>query len=186
MVLPAEKRERYTVSDYMSWNDGKRWEIIGGQVWSMTPAPTTRHQRISRNLGTDLYSKLKDAPCEVFIAPVDVVLSEYDVVQPDVLIVCDKAKITEANIQGAPDVVLEILSPSTAGKDKREKLQLYERHGVQEYFLIYPEHRVVERFKLEENAKYGSPRIWVSGESVLLECVGVELAVDDIFSGAER
>ena len=121
------KTDRYTVADYLSWDDGERWELIGGVAYNMSPAPTIRHHDIGINFYSLLRNRLQGKPCKPFIAPVDVVLSDEDVVQPDVLVVCDPAKITPKNIQGAPDFVLEVLSPSTSRKDLREKKALYER-----------------------------------------------------------
>lgn len=123
MPLPLIKKaaQKYTWSDYLTWPAEERWEIIDGVAYNMTPAPSVRHQTVAAKLVSQLEQKLKNKRCKPFIAPVDVVLSEYDIVQPDVFVVCDKSKITEANIQGAPDLVIEILSPATAIKDLREK-----------------------------------------------------------------
>ena len=88
------KTERYTVADYMSWDDGERWELIEGVAYNMSPAPATRHQDIALNLGSLLHNKLRGKPCRPFIAATDVVLSGQDVVQPDIFIVCDPTKIT--------------------------------------------------------------------------------------------
>lgn len=113
--------QKYPWDDYLTWQDNERWEIIDGVTYNMTPAPTVRHQNVAGNFFRQLKQKLANKTCKPFIVPVDVVLSEYDIVQPNVFVVCDKNKITEANIQGAPDLVFEILSPATATKDLREK-----------------------------------------------------------------
>jgi len=116
MPVARKRTKKYSYSDYLSWPDEERWEIIDGGVYNMTPAPTIKHQNIAGILYATLNQNLKGRSCRPFIAPADVVLSEHDVVQPDVLVVCDEKKITEANIQGAPDLVVEVLSPSTALK----------------------------------------------------------------------
>lgn len=140
----------FTYSDYVHWPEDERWEIIGGEAYVMTPAPTTRHQAILQYLSTQFGNFFKGSGCRPFPAPTDVVFDAQNVVQPDLLVVCDKSKITENNIQGAPDLVVEILSPSTALKDKREKRALYERFGVREYLIIYPAEEIVERFVFGE------------------------------------
>lgn len=149
MGSPVRKtNQAYTYEDYVTWPEEERWEIIDGGAYSMTPAPTTGHQRISRELGRMIVSFFYRKPCEPFIAPVDVVLDDRNIVQPDILVVCDPAKVTEKNIQGAPDLVIEILSPSTSVKDRREKRRLYERFGVSEYIIIDPFGEAAERFAL--------------------------------------
>jgi Uma2 family endonuclease len=151
MGSPVRKANKvYTYADCLTWPDEERWEIIDGNAYSMTPAPTTQHQRISRELGRMIVSFFHKRTCEPFIAPVDVVLDDRNIVQPDILVVCDPAKVTEKNIQGAPDLVVEILSPSTSVKDRREKRRLYERFGVSEYIIIDPFGEAAERFALVE------------------------------------
>ncbi len=106
MTHPLMKKavQKFTWDDYLTWPDDERWEIIDGVTYNMTPAPSVRHQNITGKLYSQLEQKLRDKTCRPFIAPVDVILSEYDIVQPDVFVVCDKNKITEANIKGAPDL----------------------------------------------------------------------------------
>jgi len=149
---------QFTYADYLTWPDDERWEIIDGEAYAMTPAPTTRHQRISRELGRIVVSFFRGKTCEPFSAPTDVVLDDRNIVQPDILVVCDPSKITEKNIQGTPDLIIEILSPSTAIKDRREKRGLYERFGVSEYIIIDPLGESAERFTLVEG-RYAAPDI---------------------------
>jgi Uma2 family endonuclease len=159
MGRPVNKnRHKFTYRDYMNWPDDERWEIIDGDAYDMTPAPNLKHQRVVINLTGHLFNFFKNKPCRPFVAPTDVVLDETNVVQPDLLVVCDRDKMTDANIKGAPDLVVEVLSPSTSLKDKREKKGLYERFGVREYILAYPEDAIVERYTLSEG-KYGQPDI---------------------------
>jgi Uma2 family endonuclease len=140
----------FTYTDYAGWPEDERWEIINGEAYAMTPAPSTRHQKISLYLCTQFASFFKGKGCETYPAPTDVVFDNQNIVQPDLLVVCDKNKITEKNIQGAPDLIVEILSPSTALKDKREKRALYERFGVREYLIVYPAEEIVERLALTD------------------------------------
>ena len=165
--LARKLDERFTYGDYLLWNDGKRWEIIDGEVYAMSPAPNLKHQRISWNITAGLSPYFKGKPCEPFEAPTDVVLDEYNVVQPDLLVVCDRSKLTAANIQGAPDLVIEILSPSTTVKDRREKLALYERFGVLEYLLFHPVDETVERFVLRDG-RYSAPEVFGWSETLSL------------------
>ena len=149
---------RFTYADYRTWPDDERWEIIDGEAYAMTPAPSLQHQKILGNLHLKFGGYFLGKSCTVFVAPTDVVLDETNVVQPDLLVVCDKGKMTAANIQGAPDLVVEVLSHSTSLKDKREKKRLYERFGVREYILAYPDDALVERYALADG-KYLTPDI---------------------------
>ena len=127
-------------------DDGRRHELIDGNHF-VTPSPSTRHQRILTRLLVLLDSYLNEADMgQVFPAPCDVVLSEFDVVEPDLIVVLKSNRdiVTEANIQGAPDLVIEILSPSTAGRDRGLKRKLYEKYGVQEYWIVDPAEETIE------------------------------------------
>lgn len=156
---------KFTYADYLTWPDDERWEIIAGEAWCMTPAPSLKHQTVAGNLFSLLNGYLRGKPCTPFIAPIDVVLAETDVVQPDIVIVCDKEKLTDANIQGAPDLVVEILSPSTGLKDRREKKALYERFGVREYLILNPTDETLERYLLADG-RYGLPELLGWDETV--------------------
>jgi len=158
---------RYTVADYMNWPDEERWELIDGVAYDMSPAPTIKHQNITGSLYSILREQIKGKTCQPFIAPVDVMLSDIDVVQPDVIVVCDPKKITERNIQGAPDWVAEVLSPGTARKDLREKKALFERSGVKEYVVLDPVQAWVQRFVLVDGV-YGSGEILDPSEDLVL------------------
>ena len=146
MSLPQPKHPGYTLEDWRTWEGG--WELIDGVAYDMTPAPSPNHQRVSGRLFAKILSALDEAKgksgsgeCEVFPAPIDVFLGE-DVVLPDLVVVCDSAKVTNRGIEGTPDLVVEILSPSTAGKDVTRKWWLYEAAGVPEYLIVDPEEQV--------------------------------------------
>lgn len=127
-------------------NDGKRYEIIDGDLF-MTPAPATRHQTIAVRLSHLLMTYLEGHPVGIVLAaPCDVVLSEIDVVQPDLLLIRhdSAARITETNIQGPPDLIIEILSPGTATRDRDLKRKRYEHFSVQEYWLVDPDQNPLE------------------------------------------
>ncbi|GMT48002.1 MAG: hypothetical protein IEMM0007_1568 [bacterium] len=183
MPLAEKIKRRYTYKDYLAWPDEERWEIIGGEAYNMSPAPGTRHQRVVNriNIFLSTHKRLPER-CSVFIAPTDVVLSEHDVVQPDVLVVCDDKKITEKNIQGVPDLVVEVLSPNTAIKDKREKRLLYEGVGIREYIIIDPTEQYVERYILNEDGSYGLPDIFGPKEVMKLESFEeIEIPLWEVF-----
>jgi Uma2 family endonuclease len=148
-------KERCTYGDYRAWDDGLRWELISGEAFCMSPGPGGAHQTVSMALSVKLWNYFEGKECRVLTAPLDVMLPEGGepedeidtVVQPDILVLCDKSKRRPNGIVGAPDVVFEILSPSTAERDLTEKLYLYERSGVKEYVIVDPDRRVVTVYR---------------------------------------
>lgn len=133
---------------YRSLPDDERWELIDGQLYAMS-APLTIHQRISRDLSAHSWLHFRGRPCEVFTAPVDVKLSEYDNVQPDILVVCKPGQVLPTHVEGPPALVIEILSPSSVRHDRIRKFNLYARFGVKEYWLVHPASALVEVFYLD-------------------------------------
>jgi len=154
--------ERFTYRHYKTWPDSERWELIDGHAWAMSPAPTRYHQRLLGRIFSWLDSFLKGRPCQAYFAPFDVLLPEGDetdddtatVVQPDIVVYCDRSKLTNAGARGAPDLAIEILSPSTAKKDQNEKFGLYERHGVKEYWVVDPAGRWLCVYRLTKQGAY--------------------------------
>jgi Uma2 family endonuclease len=140
---------RYTWADYLTWNTGERWEIVAGEAFAISPAPTPRHQGIVVQLTRQFAQQLEGRPCRVFCAPIDVKLSEEDVVQPDVAIVCTPDRVTPTHVKGAPDLVVEVLSPSTALFDRTRKMRLYAAAGVREVWLVTPYPWLAEVFVLD-------------------------------------
>jgi Uma2 family endonuclease len=144
MVLPDPAEPRFTYGDYVLWQGDERWELIDGRAYLMSPAPTRLHQQVLIRLAVQVARQLQGKPCEVYVAPLDVRLPRgdeadadvCDVVQPDLVVLCDPAKLDDAGCRGAPDWVVEILSPSTQVRDHVEKRDLYERHGVREYWVV--------------------------------------------------
>jgi len=167
MSLPELRHPGYTLEDWKTWEG--RWELIDGVPYDMTPSPSTEHQEISSNLHAAIWNALAEAKghgggkdCKVFAAPTDVFL-ESGVFIPDLLVVCDPAKITPRGIEGAPDLVVEILSPGTAQKDWTHKRWAYEAAGIPEYLIVNPDSRVTVRLYLEggryreaEHGKWGT------------------------------
>jgi len=148
-VAEAAKQQKFTWTDYRSWDDDTRWEIIGGEAFAMTPAPTTRHQRIVFELSRQMGNHFVDKPCDVFPSPTDVKLTDEDIVQPDLAVVCEPDKIKHSHIEGAPTLVVEVLSPSTAAFDRVRKLRLYAHCGVREVWLVTPYPWLAEVFVLD-------------------------------------
>ncbi|MDR1727244.1 MAG: Uma2 family endonuclease [Acidobacteriota bacterium] len=155
--MPLPEQERYTYSDYATWDDDVRYELIAGVPYLMSPAPTPRHQLIAGELALIFGSFLRGKPCKLISSPIDVRLNadtdDDTIVQPDLIVVCDKKKIGEKNIVGAPDLVVEVLSPSTETHDRMVKFALYRAYGVREYWVVDPKRRFVE-VNLLENGKY--------------------------------
>lgn len=166
--------DRYTYGDYLNWPETQRWELIEGVPCDMTPAPSRRHQRLLTQLAVSIGSYLDGKPCQLYLAPFDVRLprgteadEEVDtVVQPDLVVVCDAAKLDDRGCRGAPDWVIEILSPSTAARDHIEKRALYEKHGVREYWLVHPTDRLVMVYRRDESGRYGAPAVYAADRQV--------------------
>ena len=140
-MAQAKPTAKLTYEDYCKTSDDQRWELLNGEL-IMAPSPSVMHQTVALNLTWLLHGFVKERGLgRVFIAPLDVILSEVNVVQPDLLFISNARHhiLTDANIQGAPDLVVEILSPSTASRDWRTKLDLYAEHGVQEYWVVDPD-----------------------------------------------
>ena len=173
-MAPAIKlEERYTYKDYLTWPDDERWELINGIAYNMSPAPTRWHQGLSMVLSNKIYNFLENKPCQPFVAPLDVRLADESVnndeidtvVQPDIVVVCDEAKLDDRGCKGAPDFIVEILSESTASKDLHEKLQLYERFGVKEYWIADLWSRSI-RVHLYQNNSFAPPKIFTEKDTL--------------------
>ncbi len=154
--------ERFTYRQYKTWPDSERWELIEGRAWNMSAAPTRFHQDLIGNLYGAIREFLKGKPCRVYLAPFDVLLPEGDeaddevdtVVQPDIVVYCDRSRLTKAGARGAPDLAVEVLSPSTSKKDQREKFDLYQRHGVREYWVLDPAGAWLCVYRLKPSGEY--------------------------------
>lgn len=147
--LAVKHEPGFTWADYQSWPDDERWEIIGGKAFAMSPSPGIRHQDIVINMARELSLFFKGKTCRPFTAPLDVKLSEYDVVQPDLMVVCEPKQFQGTHIEGAPRLVVEIASPSSVSHDRLAKMRLYQLAGVEEYWIVTPYPPMVEIFRLE-------------------------------------
>lgn len=165
--------ERYTYRDYRTWPDDERWELIDGTAYEISPSPSWRHQGMQLELAFQLKGYLRGKPCRVFVAPLDVILPAPDqdadtedddidtVVQPDVLVICDRGKLGERAVRGAPDIAIEIMSPHSWVRDAKIKLDVYERRGIREYWMIDPGNRVISLFFRGVDGRFGRPRVIV-------------------------
>jgi Uma2 family endonuclease/Arc/MetJ-type ribon-helix-helix transcriptional regulator len=179
--------KRYTYADYLGWPEDERWEIIDGIPYNMSPAPSYDHQSISAALTSLFYFYLKGKPCKVLAAPFDLRNPPWpdapdeeirDVVQPDLLVVCDRSKLDKRGCKGSPDLVAEILSPLTSQKDVTAKFDLYERIGIREYWVIRPDERSVTVFLPGSNQRFDRTRIYKGGDSVPVEIFNGDLVID--------
>ncbi len=153
--------KQYTYADYLTWQFDERVELIRGWISRMSPAPLVSHQLISMTLSNEIYSYLKGKDCKVFAAPFDVRLDNKrnslpnkaitSVVQPDICVICDIEKLDEKGCIGAPDWIIEILSPGNTRKEMKEKFSLYEENGVKEYWIVDPVHLMIQVFDLKED-----------------------------------
>jgi len=188
LIRETAEEHLYTFADYLKWNDGKRYELIDGQVYILAPAPSPEHHRISGELYRQISNYLLDKDCEVFSAPFDVRLLEGEerdeeiltIVQPDILVVCDKSKLDQRGLKGAPDMVIEVVSPTTAGRDRGLKRDLYERNGVREYWLVDYSNKTIEVYLLNEGNRYGKPVVYSAEEKVpvnIFDSLAIDLSL---------
>jgi len=182
----------YSYADYYSWRFEDRLELIKGKIFKMSPAPSGNHQLISLNISSELHHFLRDKKCKVYTAPFDVRLVRNEtsdkkiknVVQPDVCVICDIAKLADQrSCLGAPDIVVEILSPGNNKKELKIKYDLYEEFGVKEYWIVYPDEQSVIRYILNEDGKFNiHGRALTIGDSINTPILpGFELSLEDIF-----
>lgn len=171
----AYKIKKYTYEDLLVMEDNKRYELIDGVIYEMS-SPSTLHQRVVGELYVQLYEYLKGKQCKVFVSPLDVCLSSnwnpkkiYNVIQPDVIVVCDKDKITDKYIKGAPDLVIEVLSNTSRKQDTFVKFNLYQQYGVKEYWIIDTETEVIYQYILNEKNIYTLPKTYDITENVKVE-----------------
>ena len=180
----------YTYADYYKWKFEERVELIKGKIFRMSPAPSPNHQRILSRINTEIGYYLKGRKCEVFPAPFDVRISRRSaqdmdiitVLQPDLCIVCDRSKIDDRGCLGAPDLVVEILSPGNSKKEVKNKYDVYEEAGVKEYWMVDPTHQTLQ-INLLENGKYRPLRALTVGDmgtTTLLP--GFSLDLEELFN----
>lgn len=191
LVEEPDSSLTYTYADYLKWKFEERVELLKGRIFKMSPAPNLKHQQISMNLSTSIFNFLEDRKCQVFSAPFDVRLPVQNkkkdeeittVVQPDICVVCDETKLDERGCIGAPDLIIEILSPGNTEKETRRKFELYEEAGVKEYWIVYPAEENVIVFILD-NGKFGGGKIYATSDHLASHSVpGLTVHLKEIFT----
>ena len=180
----------YSYAHYLRWQFDERVELIKGKVFKMSPAPSPLHQRVSVHLSAALFNFLRGKKCEVFTAPFDVRFPKessadkdiYTVLQPDICVICDAEKIDDRGCIGAPDIVVEILSPGNNKKELLNKYSVYEQFGVKEYWVISPVEKTFLKYTLNENGNYQASRLFTLSEKVYSDVLpGFELNLDEVF-----
>jgi Uma2 family endonuclease len=184
--------KKYTYADYLLWTIEERLELIRGHVFRMSPAPSRKHQEISREIFGQLWLQLKNNPCKPFSAPFDVRLPRpgqtadediLTVVQPDLCVICDSDKLDDRGCLGPPDLIIEILSPGNSEKEMRQKFSVYEEAGVREYWLVDPAQEAVFVYILNEEGRFIGQQPHVKSDVVPVRCLpGVEIRLADVFS----
>jgi len=164
----------YTYADYLTWKFKERIELIKGRIFKMSPAPKRVHQEVSGYVHNQLYNFLEGQKCKVYATPFDVRLTKKNekeglittVVQPDICVICDVNKLDDRGCNGAPDIVVEILSPGNNRKELHDKFEAYEENGIQEYWIIHPEEKTFMAYTLDENGKYKASNLKTMGDEI--------------------
>jgi len=186
-INDLDLEKTYSYKDYLLWKFKERVELLKGKIFRMSPAPNITHQEISRNINRVLDQYFFEKPCKVFYAPLDVLLTDkkksseeneiFTVVQPDLCVICDPEKIADGKkCIGAPDLVIEILSPGNSKKEMDYKFDLYQEAGVLEYWLVYPEEKSINIFILKNGEYIGLKP--VSEGQILTSSIFPELQAD--------
>lgn len=177
----------YTYADYLNWQFQERVELIKGFIKKMSPAPSRRHQIVSLNLSVVFFNAFQKSHCSVYVAPFDVRLpipnktKDTTVVQPDICIICDESKLDDKGCNGAPDLIVEIISAGNAKHDADTKFKLYEEAGVKEYWMVYPEEKNIFLYYLSHQQYIGT-KPFTEGEILQSKTFpDLKIPVDDIF-----
>lgn len=194
MVLlssPKQDSERlYSYQDYLNWPEEERWELIHGSPFHMAPSPSRKHQQILGQLAAEFTFFLRGKPCAAFVAPFDVRLfaegktddQVTNVVQPDISVICDSKKLDNRGCLGSPDLIIEILSPSTGKMDRWVKYKLYEAAGVKEYWIVEPINETIEVFVINNQQKYELKGVYGKEDSVKVGIFdGLVINLDQVF-----
>jgi Uma2 family endonuclease len=187
-TLNLDLNKRYTYADYLTWMDDVRRELYDGLIKLMTPAPSRMHQKISTNLTRVFSNFLIHKNCEVYHAPSDVRFPKdrksiddklvYTVLQPDLYVVCDLSKLDDRGCLGAPDLIIEIISPKNSKRDTRDKFEIYQEHGVREYWIVGPNDETVYVFVLDESGKFQLVGMYAEDDKIPVNIFNGDLKVD--------
>ncbi len=175
----------YTYADYLSWKFSDYVELLKGKIYQMA-APSRKHQLVSRLIFTPISQHLWRRSCEIYHAPFDVRLAKTDgsisVVQPDICVICDPAKLDDAGCNGAPDLIIEILSPGNTKKEMKIKYEIYEEAGVKEYWLVSLSEKTILQYILGDNGKYSASRP-LTDEDIIITAIlpDLQINLEDVF-----
>jgi Uma2 family endonuclease len=192
-VAYQSPKQRYTYADYLTWDDDIRRELIDGFAYELS-APVRKHAKITMNLSALIlwFIKKRKGKCEVYHAPFDVRLSPtgetaddkiFTVVQPDICVICDPSKLDWRGCIGAPDLIVEALSPGTAKRDLNDKFRLYEATGVREYWIVDTEKQILTIFIMQENGKYGKGVVYAKNDKAPVYIFkGLKIDLEKLFA----
>ncbi len=181
----------YTYADYLQWKFDERIELIKGKIFKMSPAPSSFHQDIAVEITRVFANYLKGKSCKVYSAPFDVRLTKKTllnediktVVQPDICVICDRSKIDKAGCIGAPDIVVEIISPGNNKTELQNKFEIYEENGVQEYWIVSPQDKTFLKYTLNQEGVYTASKLLPSDAEVTTPILpGFVLKLEDVFA----
>ncbi|WP_316768419.1 Uma2 family endonuclease [Pedobacter frigiditerrae] len=184
----------YSYSHYLNWLFDERVELIKGKIFKMSPAPSRVHQEVFGSIFLAIGNFLKNKPCKVYGAPFDVRFPKsskadaaiFTVLQPDICVVCDLSKLDDKGCVGAPDIVVEILSPGNNKKELFHKYQVYQEFGVKEYWVVSQSDQNILIYTLDEFGKFQPSKIFTLGEEITSSVLpGFFLNLDDVFDGIE-
>ena len=186
--LNLDFNKRYTYADYLTWMDDARRELFDGFIKLMTPSPSSKHQELSVNFTVLFGGFLIHKQCKIYHAPSDVRFPKdinnksdkqvYTVLQPDLYVVCDLSKIDARGCLGAPDLIIEIISPKNSLRDTRDKFAIYQEHGVREYWIVGPNDETVTVFVLDENGKFQFKGMFAGDDKIPVNIFNGDLQID--------
>ncbi|MCF8371173.1 MAG: Uma2 family endonuclease [Bacteroidales bacterium] len=193
-TLKLDLNKRYTYADYLTWMDNVSRELYNGFIKLMTPSPSRKHQLISTNLVSICWNYLRNKNCEVYHAPSDVRFptnkkdkadnSIYTVLQPDLYVVCDLSKLDDRGCLGAPDFIIEIVSAQNSKRDIKDKFEIYQNHGVREYWIVNPNDENVNVFLLDKKGKYQLGGMFAGDDKIPVHIFNGDLRINliEVFS----
>ena len=187
-TLTLDFDKRYSYADYLTWMDDVQRELHDGLIKLMTPAPSRRHQDISTNLVSMFWYFLRNKQCKIYHAPSDVRFPKdrksledkqvYTVLQPDLYVVCDLSKLDDRGCLGAPDLVIEIVSPKNSKRDVKDKFDIYQQHGVREYWIVSPLDENVNVFVLDDKSKFQFVGMYAGDDKIPVNIFNGDLKID--------
>lgn len=187
-TLDLDLSKRYSYADYLTWIDDVRRELHDGFIQLFSPSTNLKHQTISGNLFLFFKNYLNKKQCKVLYAPSDVRLYKnknnlqdkhiFTVVQPDIYVVCDLEKLDEKGCLGAPDLIIEIISPKNSKRDVKDKFKIYEEYGVREYWIVHPNDETVIVFLVDNNGKFQQAGMYAGDDKIPVSIFNNDLEVD--------